>query len=296
VSDESRDVPGRVDRPETVALEGRRLGYRNAVRIGLAVSFVLHLFVLLVLGHSLRVGSPSAPAVPPSETAINLQGPRSVEIGQVLTPEEAAEQEGRPPPRETPTEQIEPTPRQPAEGAPTPAQPAERRTADEGYLTNAEKLQPKEGDERLYQDVPDDQVPVYLAENPYARYEGEIRARLGIMLDSLNLSEEQRRKALEWLTGDEGEEWGVAEDGIHIGGVVIPIDLGSLLQEEGPNGRESRQQMRDLRDIRYQDLIGESEEIQKERAREMRERTKQQLEQRLQDSLKAAQDSAEADE
>ena len=139
-------------------------------------------------------------------------------------------------------------------------------------------------------------MPEYLAEKPYARYEGEIRARLGIMLDSLNLSEEQRRKALDWLTGDEGEEWGVGEDGIHIGGVVIPIDLGSLLQEEGPRGRESRQEMRDLRDIRYQDLIGESEDIQKERAAEMRERTKQELEQRLQDSLKAAQDSADAEE
>lgn len=283
----------RQDRPEARALAGRRRGYSKAVRIGLGVSLVVHLFVLFVLGRSLRVEAPAAPR--PPETAIALQGPQSVVIGEVLPPSAAEEDEGRPPPREVPDETVQARPDQ-AAGPPVRAEPGERPAADEGYLTNAEKLQPKEGDERLYPDVPDDQVPEYVAENPYARYEGEIRARLGIMLDSLNLSEEQRRKALEWLTGDEGEEWGVDEDGIHIGGVLIPIDLGSLLQEEGPNGRESRQRARDLRDIRYQDLIGESEEIQKERAAEMRERTKQELEKRLQDSLKAEQDSAEVDE
>jgi hypothetical protein len=283
----------RIDRPEALALAGRRRGYTRAVRVGLGASLVFHLFVLLVLGRSLRV-EPQSAARPPAETVIALQGPQSVVIGDVL-PAPAPEEEGRPPPRETPDETVEARPEEVA-GPPVQAEQGARPADDAGYLTNAEKLQPKEGDERLYQDVPDDQLPEYLAENPYARYEGEIRARLGIMLDSLNLSEEQRRKALDWLTGDEGEEWGVAEDGIHIGGVVIPIDLGSLLQEEGPRGRESRQEMRDLRDIRYQDLIGESEDIQKERAAEMRERTKQELEQRLQDSLKAAQDSADAEE
>lgn len=282
----------RIDRPEARSLAARRQGYAKAVRLGLGVSLVAHLFVLFVLGRSLRVEAPAAAR--PAETAIALQGPQAVVIGEILPPS-AAEDEGRPPPREALDETV-PVPPQPSPGAPVRAADEERPAADEGYLTNAEKLQPKEGDERLYPEVPDDQVPEYLAENPYARYEGEIRARLGIMLDSLNLSEEQRRKALEWLTGDEGEEWGVGEDGIHIGGVVIPIDLGSLLQEEGPNGRERRQEMRDLRDIRYQDLIGESEEIQKERAAEMRERTKQELEKRLQDSLKAAQDSAEAED
>jgi hypothetical protein len=77
---------------------------------------------------------------------------------------------------------------------------------------------------------------------------------------------------------------------------VIPIDLRSLLQEEGPRGREARQALRDRLDIDYQDLIGEADEIREERARQMRERTKEELERRLRDSLEAAQDSASEDD
>ncbi|TDJ46580.1 MAG: hypothetical protein E2O48_04695 [Gemmatimonadetes bacterium] len=108
------------------------------------------------------------------------------------------------------------------------------------------------------------------------------------MLDSLSLSEEQRRRAVEWLTGDEGQEWGVTPDGIYIAGVLIPLSLGQLFAEEGPNGRESRQRLRDLQDIQMQDLQGEAERIRKERAQAMRDRTKEELERRVRDSLEAA--------
>jgi len=46
--------------------------------------------------------------------------------------------------------------------------------------------------------------------------------------------------------------------------------------------------MRDLRDIRLQDMLGEVERIRIERAAAIRERSKEELEQRLQDSLRAA--------
>jgi hypothetical protein len=280
------------------ALSERRRGYARAVRIGLAASLVFHVLLLFVVGRSLRLDAPGPrPAAP--VPMVELQGPIAIDIGRVLPASEEPEEEAAlPPAEEAEAEPEEERPEPPAEGPPVLADEGQADDADaeDGFLTNAEILQPKEGDERLFNEYADDEIPEYLAQNPYAAYEGEIRARLGMMLDSLNLSEEQRRKATEWLTGEDGEEWGVSQDGIHIGGIVIPIDLRSLLQEEGPRGREARQALRDRLDIDYQDLIGEADEIREERARQMRERTKEELERRLRDSLEAAQDSASEDD
>lgn len=296
--DDRRSVP---ETPRsTGGLSERRLGYDRAVRIGLAVSLAIHLVLLLVVGRSLRMDAPEPrPSAP--EAIVQLQGPVALELGRVIPASEEPEQETtQPPPEQMEAEvpPVEPRPEPPAEGPPVVAQEgqADADESDDGFLTNAEILQPKEGDERLFQEYADNQIPVYLAENPYAAYEGAIRARLGMMLDSLNLSEEQRRRATEWLTGEEGEEWGVSQDGIHIGGMVIPIDLSALLQDAGPRGRERRQEIRDRLDIDYQDMIGEADEVREERARQMRERTKDELERRLRDSLEAAQDSASDDD
>lgn len=295
MSEHERDAPVGGGDGDTDSLYARRRDYGRAVRIGLAISFLAHLFVLFVIGRSLRIEAPETRA-PASET-LRLQGPVAINVGEVLPPSELLEEdEPIPAPDEEPDEEAaedEPAaaPVRPVRGQPE----ADADADDDGYLTNAEKLQPKEGDERLFPEYERDQIPEYLAENPYARYEGEIRARLSLMLDSLNLSERQRREALEWLTGGEGEEWGVSEEGIHIGGIVIPIDLSSLLREEGPRGRESRRELRDLEEIRYQDMIGEAEDVRDERARQMRERSKEELERRLRDSLEAAADSLEED-
>ena len=283
------------ERGDTVSLYARRRGYSRAVRVGLAISFVAHLFVLFVIGRSLRIDAPDTR--PTAAETLRLQGPVAMNVGEVLPPSETEEDDETAPdaeerPADRPDERTPAAaPVRPVPGAPD----ADAEADDDGFLTNAEKLQPKEGDERLYPEYERDQIPEYLAENPYARYEGEIRARLSMMLDSLNLSERQRREALEWLTGDEGEEWGVSEEGIHLGGIVIPIDLSSLLREEGPRGREARRELRDLDEIRYQDMIGEAEDVREDRARQMRERTKEELERRLRDSLEAATDSLEED-
>ncbi len=279
---------------DTDSLYARRRGYSRAVRVGIAISFVAHLFVLFVIGRSLSIDAPETR--PTASEVLTLQGPVDVNVGEVLPPSELVEEdEPVSAPEEEPAEEtVEEEPAAaPIEPAGEPDADAEAE--DDGYLTNAEKLQPKEGDERLFPEYERDQIPEYLAQNPYARYEGEIRARLSMMLDSLNLSERQRREALEWLTGDDGQEWGVSQEGIHLGGVVIPIDLSSLLRQEGPRGREERRELRDLEEIRYQDMIGEAEDVREDRARQMRERSKEELERRLRDSLEVAADSLEED-
>lgn len=279
----------------TGGLGDRRRDYRRAVWIGLGISAFVHLLLLFGLARSLRIPATERPAA--DVPTIELQGPVAMDIGRVLSPEELPPEEERdedeiPPPEERPAEEQ---PVLPPQGPPVVAdQGVPDAAADDGYLTNAERLQPQEGDERLWREVEDDRLPEYLADNPYAAYEGEIRARLSMLLDSLNLSEAQRRRAIEWLTGDEGAEWGVSEDGLHIGGVLIPINLGSLFAEEGPSGRETRQELRDLQDIRYHDMLDDARDVQDDRARQMRERTKEELERRVRDSLEAAADSAEA--
>ncbi len=269
----------------------RRRGYRRALRVSLGISFIVHLFVILVLGRALSLDPASYRSLQ-DRRLVQVQGLPVVQVDEVVPADEPDPEAVRLLPEDEPEPELDED--DPDDVAPdgAAAVPAPRRDPIAGpRLTNAEKLQPREGDERLWDDFGDQPMPEYLAANPYAEYEGEIRARLSVMIDSMALSEEQRRRAMEWLSGDEGQEWGVSPDGIHLGGMVIPVNLAQLLAEEGPAGRESRQEMRDLRDILRQDMIQDAEAIQRERALEMRERTKAELERLARDSLEADADS-----
>lgn len=265
-------------------VEERRRHYSRALRVGLAISLGVHLLVILVLARALSLDPRSFTS--PARQVIQLQGLPVVQVREIL-PEDASNPDAlRVPPEERPLEDDPADDGQPEESPVLiPRGPA---LVGPPSLTNAERLQPREGDERLWQDFEGDSIAEYIASNPYAAYEGEIRAKLSVMLDSLALSEEQRRRALEWISGDEGSEWGISEEGIHIAGTIIPINLSQLLAEEGPRGRESRQILRDLRDIQFQDMIGDAQDIQQERARQMRARTQEEVDRRTRDSLEAA--------
>jgi hypothetical protein len=133
-------------------------------------------------------------------------------------------------------------------------------------------------------------MPEYL-EDRFAQAEGVIRARLGAMLDSLALTEEQRRRAVEWLFGEGDQQWGVTPDGIVLGGMVIPMNVGALFEAEGPLGRELRQEQRDLEQIQRQDFRTDVERSQRERLEEMRQRSEEEAERRRQDSIAAEADT-----
>ena len=160
-------------------------------------------------------------------------------------------------------------------------------------MTNAERLQPREGDPRLWKDFGDRPLPEYL-EDRFAEAEGVIRSRLSAILDSLQLTEEQRRRAVEWLFGEGDQQWGVTPDGLVLGGMVIPMNVGALFEAEGPLGRELRQQARDQADIQRQEFATDIERSQRERLEEMRRRTEEEAERRRQDSLAAEADTTDA--
>ena len=269
----------------------RRRGYGRALRIGLGISLVVHLFVIFVLGQALSL-DPASFRSQQERRLVQVQGMAVVQVDEVVPADEPDPEAVRLPPEDEPEPEVDEDDPDSLTPDGVAAVPVPGREPIGGpRLTNAEKLQPREGDERLWEDFADQPIPEYVAANPYADYEGEIRARLSVMLDSLALSEEQRRRAMEWLAGDEGQEWGVSPDGIHIAGIVIPVNLAQLLAEEGPAGRESRQEMRDLRDIQLQNLLQDAEAVRRERAQQMRDRTKEEVERRVRDSLEAVADS-----
>ncbi len=225
-----------------------------------------------------------------------VRPPEGIQVIEVrpVTPEEVEEQERQRLVRlpDEPEERARTEERDPGEtGVPVPVG---GEGDEEGLgLTNAEKLRPREGDPRLWKDFEQEEMPEYIR-NRWARAEGAIRARLSQMLDSLNLTEEQRRKALDWLTGKDDEEWGVTPDGLVLGGTVIPMNVGAMFAEEGPRGREARAAARDRELIRRQDQLQDIDATIEERNSEIERRMIEERARRaLADSLAA--DSAAAE-
>jgi hypothetical protein len=255
------------------------------MRTGLLVSAVLHGLVAIFLSGQFYISTRSfRPVQLPPRPAVGLQ---VIDIRDVEA-ESAAEDVLEMPPEER--DEIQ----RPEPPTPGGADRSPGGEADEGRgLTNAQRLQPREGDPRLWQDFSDRPMPEYM-QDQFARYEGVIRARLGAMLDSLTLSEEQRRRAVEWLFGEGDQQWGVTADGLVLGGMVIPMNVGALFEAEGPLGRELRQEARDLADIQRQDFQTDVERTQRERLEEMRRRSEEEAERRRQDSIAAEADTTDS--
>lgn len=277
--------PAPKGRPGSIAERYER-GYRKSVRIGLLVSAVLHALLIFVLSRQLYIAARHFEAVelPPRP----LIGLRLIEVAEITA--ESVVEEVIELPEERDDDIRRPEPPTSPDGTPVPSTGVE----DGPGLTNAERLRTREGDPRLWEDFADRPLPIYL-EDRFALAEGVIRARLGAMLDSLQLSEEERRRAVEWLMGEGDQQWGVTPDGLVLGGTVIPMNVGALFEAEGPVGRELRQQARDRADIQRQDFETDVERVQRDRVQEMRERTEEEAARRNADTTTARPDSVSDD-
>ena len=212
-------------------------------------------------------GTPTPPEVPRAEP--RPRRPEEIEVIQIA-------------PAATPTE-PEPLEREPG------AEPAE--VEEEGpFLTNAERLRPQFS--RVWIDPR--ARPLYgerLAR--YARADSAVRAILSVWLDSIALSDEERRKAVDWTFGEGDERWGISPEGLHLGKITIPIPFGFGMN--GPERRELEQALRDLQEIQRQNLQADLEENRRERVQEMRKRTEEELDRRRGERGGAAGDSAKQD-
>lgn len=270
--------------PETLAATHDR-AYRRSIRLGLLASIVLHALVALLVSGQIYIGMRRfRPVELPPRPVVGLEVIDIAEIESEASSEDVLEM-----PEER--DEIErPEPPTPGAGGPPPG-----AGEDVGPgLTNAERLRPQEGDPRLWEGFADEVLPEYL-EDQFARAEGIIRSRLAAMLDSLALTEEQRRKALDWLFGEGDQQWGVTPDGLVLGGVVIPMNVSALFEAEGPIGRELRQEGRDLADIRRQDFQTDVDRVQRERVEEMRRRSQEEAARRAQDSTGVEPDTTDVD-
>jgi len=251
---------------------GRSGGRRRwpAFWVGLAVSVALHVALSLFM----LTGRPGV-RIPPPPQGMERPEPRfrdamrGVRIPPAAIPEEvlpeALREEAEAPP-EAGLPSVEPVPA--GEGAP------EVPGVD---LSNAERLEPRIGDERLWARPPIDSLAPGLRDR-YDRAETAVRRLLKTYLDSLELSEEQERRAREWVWGEGDEKWGISPEGLHLGDVTIPLPFGQLLSQSGEARRQAEQVLRTWEMIQFQAGRIEAEEVREERLEAIRERTREQLE------------------
>lgn len=262
----------------------RERAYRRTLATGLLVSVAVHLAVLLATGRFLPepqpIFRPALDAEPAPEGLVVVDLPdspaESQEEPETPRPEPAEAQPRRP--EETEVVEIAPAPE--VEGEPEveePAEPGETEPAER--LTNAERLRPRFSDARLWIDPRD---PLLFGERleRLARADSAVRAILREWLDSLRLTDEQRRRALDWTYEKDGKRWGISPEGIHLGDITIPIPF--MLLPPGPQRREFEQALRDLQEIQNQDVRDDVESVRRERMEEMRRRSQEEAERRRQ--------------
>lgn len=269
---------------ENSARRRRERAYRRTLATGLIISAGVHLAILLATGRLLPEPAPFFR--PTLETEPAPEGLVVVDVAD--TPAQPEPETPRPEPEdaqprrpeETEVVQIAPTPVPEAEGEPAVEQPVEAPEAEApGQLTNAERLRPRFSDARLWVDPRD---PLLFGERleRFARADSAVRAILREWLDSLRLTDEQRRRALDWTYEKDGKRWGISPEGIHLGDITIPIPF--MLLPAGPQRREFEQALRDLREIQNQDLRDDLERVRRERMEEMRRRSQEEAERRRQ--------------
>lgn len=283
------DASGRSEGGRSRHGDGRRArerAYRRALAVAMAASALVHLLALLVVGGWISIGTPDVVPPPfpsePREEGLEVVRLPETPLPAAETPEETPPArreetevvEVRPPPEEERPPGIAEEPAEPAPGPPAPGPPAE----EEGRLSNAERLSPRLGDERLWVDF-DHPITGERAER-LARADSALRAILRDWLDSLQLTEEERRRAMDWTYRQGDKRWGISSEGLHLGDITIPIPFGALFQQGGPKAREARQALQDLYEIRRQEARHDQQEALEERREEMRRRSREEAERR----------------
>jgi hypothetical protein len=146
-------------------------------------------------------------------------------------------------------------------------------------MTNAQRLQPRRGDLRLWRDFRGRPFGAWRLTG-LARGDSALLAAIDRLYDSLGLNEAERRM-LDWLLETEGgKKWGITPEAIYLGTITLPNIFSALFQPAGPMGRELQRQAIDRGMIDQQDIRTHWEETVKERQKAIRERSQQEVERR----------------
>jgi hypothetical protein len=256
--------------------------HRRALAVGFLISAVAHLALFLATGgvglRPIQFVRPAIETEPAPRGLVVVEVPVIPEGPESETPRPEPEEPRPLSPDELEVIRIVPTPEAETEPEPAPEEVVTPPGAEpEERLTNAERLRPRFSDARLWVD-PRDPVIFGARLERLARADSAVRAILREWLDSLRLTEEQRRRALDWTYEKDGQRWGISPEGLHLGDITIPIPF--QLMPSGPQRREFEQALRDLREIQNQDARSDVEEIRRERMEEMRRRSQEEVERR----------------
>lgn len=253
------------------------------------MSVLLHAVLVLFT----LTGEPDVRIPPPPETMDRRQEPRWRDALRMVPLPRASLPEERPP-AEAVTEPEPATEAALPSTEPVPAgetAPGAELSPGEG-LTNAERLRPRIGDPRLWARAPVDSLAPGLRER-YDRAETALRRLLKTYLDSLELSEEQEKRARAWVVGEGDEKWGISPEGLHLGDVTIPLPFGQMLSRSGESRRRAERVLRTWEMIQFQAGRIEAGEVREERLEAIRERTRQQQRNGASGSDSASRDSTD---
>jgi hypothetical protein len=248
--------------------------YSRALPWALGVSLLVHVLLVLFVSRLLDLSERGFLGLPP-EIVPRQEG---IEVVDVPTPDplEPLTEPERPDIRPGEQEVIQVAPGEPDEVGGAEAEP-ERRG-----LTNAERLRAQFTDRRLWVPYPEEPWPAHVAQ-AYARADSAVRALLRVWLDSLSLTEEERRR------GEGDKKWGISDKGLHLGDITIPIPFGALFgYSMSPNAQKTRQMIREFNEIRQQDIETDIRKERDEALKEMRRRTREEVERREGDTTEAA--------
>jgi len=285
MSSEDRTVGDRV---------ARERRYRRVLWISFVLSLLFHLFI--VWGTSDLRFRASPDLISPIETVPAPEGLVVVDVAPTDLVAETVE-DPRPEPAQPRAKDAESrapdvVEREEPEPTVTPGAPGDVVVdaltgrpvpAESGSRSNAERLIPRFIDGRIWFDPRD---PLLFGDRlaRFARADSAVRAILRGWLDSLRLSDDQRRRAVDWTFEKDGKRWGISPEGLHLGDITIPIPF--RLTPSGPKRREFEQALRDLQEIQLQDLKADLKEVADERREEMRKRSEEEAKKRSGDTTR----------
>lgn len=233
--------------------------HRRALRIGLAVSAVVHLVGLYLYPRISEMDLPGGPALLIPVVGTPVEGMTVIELLAV----EAEDDPQRP---------LDPEEVLPVEGpAVRPGAPEVGEPLGSGLVapgpTAAERLRPNLQDARIW-------APLNAALNELTLeqiQELELSGRIAEWQDSLAAEAERQRALTDWThTDGQGRRWGVSEGKLHLGDITLPLPFSFGT----PIGRrdEFNARAREWAEMERGAAVGEMRDSWKDRARAIRER------------------------
>jgi hypothetical protein len=217
----------------------------------LAISIAVHVVILLISPLFIRMGD--TPGDPVADAAADGMRTAGELTAIIPIPTEGADVGDMPPAMaEQSPPSIAPAPTARNPGAPLADSPTGRPDAPARPTESGagDALRPGYSDPRLY--VNPEAIPLAPDKTRHERYMEHLAARI----EALNDSVYGGGPNTDWTFEDaEGRRWGLAEDGLHLGGVRIPRFLLPLPGATGTNQtlEEQRERQRQRDEIRRQE-------------------------------------------